>query len=190
LNGFHVNAFGPKAWAGLEFATQPVCWLELSIGGAYFSWRQNKVFENNVSRIEAANYRAFSLRLLSRFWILEKHSPVVDAGLGIGFYKSFAADARTLRTDGQEVTWAPFDVSWTPFVANVGAGYGFRMPDGPFRIALVGGGVFHVPLGLKPESRPGAEYPSTQFDAQLVGLARESPKRAGIYGEISFGFLF
>lgn len=144
LNGFHTNLgmhFGggdPQPVIGpIAFATQPICPLELSLGVAY-KWGNLK----RTNETQGGSYNGWLVPLDARIWFLRTHSPLLSAGLGLAHYSASSHNTGTEATERN----ATFDV----FYGRLGAGYGYRS-NGPFRAAILLGGVFH-PVEIDPFS--------------------------------------
>jgi hypothetical protein len=184
LWGGRANALGPNSWVTLEGATQPgVCWLELSLGvGIGF----NNADADEMGASADGRYWSLTVPLRGRFWFMDRHSLIGDAGIGFTHYRISADLEDGGGNDGDYVRRT------TPFIGHLGVGYGFR-PNGSQagpRLAIAIGGLLHfsdlgdsevdVPAGFAN----GAALQGA-MDDETDGLSDLEP-----YGEVSFGWLF
>jgi outer membrane protein OmpA-like peptidoglycan-associated protein len=184
LWGGHVNALGPNSWVTLAGATQPgICWLELSLGLGIGG--NNAEASNNPASADG-RYVSFTVPFRGRFWFMDRHSLIGDAGLGFSHYR-ISADL----DDGGAGT-GEYTRNTTPLIAHLGLGYGFR-PNGAEagpRLALAIGGLLHLTkLGsstiTSTAAFAGGPGLKTAMDNETNKLDDIEP-----YGEISFGWLF
>jgi hypothetical protein len=184
LWGGHANALGPNSWLTLAGATQPgICWLELSLGLGLGLGGRDATATNATAD---GSYWSLTVPLRGRFWFMDRHSVIADAGIGFTHYRISADLDDGGGNDGEYVRRT------TPFIGHLGVGYGFR-PNGPQagpRLAIVIGGLFHLSdLGDSEIDVPagfanGAPLQGA-MDDETDGLADIEP-----YGEVSFVWLF
>lgn len=181
LWGGHLNALGPNSWITLAAATQPgVCWLELSLG-AGLGWNRR---DGDAPGGDAnLSFEALTIPLRGRFWLMDTHSPILDAGFGYSHYwmrADISDDAGNTGRYRERRGW---------LVGHAGVGYGFRgngARPGP-RLALIAGGLLHL-AKLHDAENPGANpaAPGVRAALDAVGIVDDFEP----YGEISFGYLF
>jgi len=179
LWGGHLNVFGPNSWIGVAGATQPgVCWLELSLG-AGLGW--NNLDGRAIGGIADGDFSVVNVPLRGRFWVLDTHSLIFDAGLAFSVYDI------SLDLDDQNGGTGTYENHPTYLLGNLGAGYGYRKNGaeaGP-RLAMVIGALVHM--------AKISDNPSTSAGAPAVGAATEAEgelDNTELYAEISFGYLF
>jgi outer membrane protein OmpA-like peptidoglycan-associated protein len=184
LWGGHGNALGPNSWVTLAGAVQPrVCWLELSLGLGFGG--NNADAKNNTASADGS-YLSLTVPFRGRFWFMDTHSLIGDAGLGFTHYR-ISADLN----DGAGRT-GEYTRNTTAMIAHAGLGYGFR-PNGSeagWRLALTLGGLLHpTKLGSSSISAPatftGGPGIKTAMDNETNELDDIEP-----YAEASFGWLF
>jgi hypothetical protein len=161
-----------------------VCWLELSLGLGIGG--NNADARNNTASADGS-YVSFTVPFRGRFWFMDTHSLIGDAGLGFTHYR-ISADLE----NGAGIT-GEYKRNTTAMILHAGLGYGFRpngFEAGP-RLALVVGGLLHpTKLGSSSISVPGT------FGAGGAGIKtamdEETNKLDDIepYAEASFGWLF
>ena len=171
LWGVHLSGLGPNSLVRLGAATQPLCWLELILDLGY-----NTGWAETADAI--AEIHTLPILARGRFWIMESHSLLVDAGLGV--------TPVIIRGQAGEYTR-----NGALFGASAGIGYGYRA-IGPLRIAVLGGVAFQ--LGDLPQGDYGSKR------NQRTDLDNESDNRIGPalpwfgyitpYGEVSLGLMF
>ncbi len=184
LWGGHANALGPNSWITLAGAVQPrICWLELSLGlGIGF----NDADASATNADADGRYVSFTVPLRGRFWFMDRHSFIGDAGLGFTHYR-ISADL----DDGAGGTGS-YKRNTTPLIGHLGLGYGFR-PNGAQagpRLALVLGGLLHLTkLG---DSSINTNATFTNGPALKTALDNETNDLDDLepYAEASFGWLF
>jgi outer membrane protein OmpA-like peptidoglycan-associated protein len=184
LWGGHANALGPNSWLTLAGATQPgICWLELSLGlGLGLGGRDAQATNAKGD----ASYWSLTVPLRGRFWFMDRHAFIGDAGLGFTHYR-ISADL----DDGAMGTGS-YERNTTPLIAHLGLGYGFR-PNGAQagpRLALVLGGLLHLTkLG---DSSISTEAGFANGAALKAALDDETNELDDLepYAEASFGWLF
>jgi len=184
LFGGHLNALGPNSWVTVAGATQPgVCWLELSLGVG-LGWGDFSAETDDASG--DGDYFSLTVPLRGRFWFMNTHSFIADAGFGITHYSLSADLEDNLGTEGD------YGRNSTPLIGHLGIGYGFRgngAQAGP-RLALVIGGLVHF-TGMSDSSTTtvagftGAGPLSAELDSETQELDDIEP-----YGEVSIGWLF
>lgn len=184
LWGGHFNGLGPNSWVVLSGATQPgVCWLELSLGVG-LGWRNLDAEAQNATG--DGRYFSLTVPLRGRFWFMDRHSLIADAGLGVTHYR-ISADLE----DGAGVK-GEYRRRTTPLIGHLGIGYGFR-PNGPRpgpRLALVVGGLLHLTgLGNSEIDVPAGFANAAALQAALDDESDELTDLEP-YGEISVGWLF
>ena len=124
LIGPRLSALGPDSYLRIALASQPLCWLELSLGIG---------FQSHVSGESAVN--AVPILLRGRFWFMEsEHSLLADVGLGLAPHFVSSKDG----SDG--------DVA---FAGSLGLGYGYRS-ESPWRVALLLGAATYVTSAPAP----------------------------------------
>lgn len=184
LWGGHANALGPNSWLTLAGATQPgICWLELSLGlGLGLGGRDARATNATAD----GSYWSLTVPLRGRFWFMDRHAFIGDAGFGFTHYR-FSADL----DDGAMGT-GTYERNTTPLIGHLGLGYGFR-PNGAQagpRLALVLGGLVHfTKLGDSTISQSGG---FTNGPALKTALDNETNELDDLepYAEASFGWLF
>lgn len=184
LWGGHANALGPNSWLTLAGATQPgICWLELSLGlGLGLGDRDAQATNASAD----GSYWSLTVPLRGRFWFMDRHALIGDAGLGFTHYR-ISADL----DDGAMGTGS-YERNTTPLIGHLGLGYGFRpnrAEAGP-RLALVLGGLVHfTKLGDSSTSLSGG---FTNGPALKTALDNETNELDDLepYAEASFGWLF
>lgn len=184
LWGGHANALGPNSWLTLAGATQPgICWLELSLGlGLGLGGRDAQATNATAD----GSYWSLTVPLRGRFWFMDRHAFIGDAGLGFTHYR-MSADL----DDGAMGTGS-YKRNTTPLIGHLGLGYGFRpnrAQAGP-RLALVLGGLVHfTKLGDSSTSLSGG---FTNGAALKTALDNETNELDDLepYAEASFGWLF
>jgi outer membrane protein OmpA-like peptidoglycan-associated protein len=184
LWGGHANALGPNSWLTLAGATQPgICWLELSLGlGLGFGGRDASATDATAD----GSYWSLTVPLRGRFWFMDRHALIGDAGLGFTHYR-FSADL----SDGAMGTGS-YERNTTPLIGHLGLGYGFRpngAQPGP-RLALVLGGLLHLTkLG---DSSISTNAGFNNGPALKTALDNETNELDDLepYAEASFGWLF
>ncbi len=179
--GFHANALGPLGVVGADFAYQPACWVELAAGLSYD--HANADASTTFGRA-SAGVHIIAVPLRARFWLLRRHSPILDLGLGLVRYDASGSES---SLDGQ------LDYKRTgsvPF-AFAGAGYGFRS-DGAFRFAVLVGAVAQ-PGSLDPSDVTTSVGYSVIDRAALRGAMDDSTDsllKPRPWLEASFGWLY
>lgn len=189
LVGGHLNALGPNSFGAVAGALQPgVCWLELSLGlglgGGDRDGRIDVGMNSDYANDADGKYFTLTVPLRARIWVLDRHSPLVDLGLGVTHYR-MQANATDLL--GQDFDYRRRS---TPFIGNLGIGYGFR-PNGTeagFRLALTGGLLVH--LTKFKDSTYNAAY--TNAAALRAATDKEMDKLHDLepYAELSLGWLY
>lgn len=184
LWGGHANALGPNSWLTLAGATQPgICWLELSLGvglglGGHDARATNATADGS--------YWSLTVPLRGRFWFMDRHALIGDAGLGFTHYRSSA------DLDDGAMASGSYERNTTPLIANLGLGYGFR-PNGAQagpRLALVVGGLLHLTkLGDSSISTNATFANGPALKAALDDETNELDDLEP-YAEASFGWLF
>lgn len=184
LWGGHGNALGPNSWLTLAGATQPgICWLELSLGLGLGLGDRDAQATNATAD---GSYWSLTVPLRGRFWFMDRHALIGDAGLGFTHYR-ISADL----DDGAMGTGS-YERNTTPLIGHLGLGYGFRpnrAQAGP-RLALVLGGLVHfTKLGDSSTSLSGG---FTNGPALKTALDNETNELDDLepYAEASFGWLF
>jgi outer membrane protein OmpA-like peptidoglycan-associated protein len=184
LWGGHFNVLGPNSWINVAGATQPgVCWLELSLGLG-LGW--GDVSGETADASGDGDYFSLTVPFRGRFWFMQTHSLIGDAGFGFTHYR-MSADVE----DDAGATGS-YKRRTTPLIGHLGVGYGYRgngAQAGP-RLALVVGGLFHLTKladsSMSTEAgfaNPGALQ--AELDSDSNRLRRFEP-----YGEVSLGWLF
>jgi outer membrane protein OmpA-like peptidoglycan-associated protein len=184
LWGGHLNAFGPNSWINVAGATQPgVCWLELSLGLG-LGWGDVSAETNSASG--DGDYFSLTVPFRGRFWFMQTHSLIGDAGFGFTHYR-MSADVED--DAGVEGEW---ERKTTPLIAHLGLGYGYRGngPQAGPRFALVLGGLFHVTKLADSTMSTDAGFVNPgglqgELDSDSNRLRKFEP-----YGEVSIGWLF
>lgn len=179
--GFHVNALGTVGWLGGDFAYQPACWLELAAGLTY---RHATADANDGLTQVSAGIHVIGVPARARLWMLRRHSPIIDLGLGLVRYESsVSGDDVQGRLDYKRTGTVP--------MVFAGAGYGYRS-EGAFRLALLLG-VAAQPGSLDPSdvsTSPG--YDPGQRDRiqrELDGVF-DTALEPRPWFEASFGWLY
>ncbi len=139
LIGFHIDGGGPHQYAGAALAWQPKCWLELSAGVGYKQGSvTGEVTNVDTGTRESGSFKALTFPLRARFWVLKRHSPIFDLGVGPTIMKvSVTSNAQA------DINPSP---GYTSGFVFAGVGYGYRS-DGPFRLGVLGG-VAVMPRGI------------------------------------------
>ena len=194
LFGPRAGTLGPNSWVTVAGVVQPgVCWLELSLGFGLgtgeFRGSDEYVFDDgsDVYDFSAdASYLSFTVPLGARFWFMNRHSLLADAGFGFTRYLMSADIEAPFETDEE---WTRFT---TPLVAYLGVGYGYRIEGaqpGP-RIALVLGAFAHV-TELGESTMIGPFHPS-EVEGLREDLDSESDELTDLepYAEVSVSWMF
>jgi hypothetical protein len=197
IGGPRVSGFGPNSLATVAAVVQPsVCWVELSLSFGFNTGDLTAYGgfidpHDPVYLMSEASYLSFTVPLGARFWFMEKHSVLGDAGFGFTRYL-MSGDIQTTYGD----TWDGWLGSWdrptTALVAYLGAGYGYRFAGaqaGP-RVAAVVGAFVHL-TEFSDSTMLGHLHPSESeelqnaLDAKSDELAELEP-----YVEISASFMY
>jgi outer membrane protein OmpA-like peptidoglycan-associated protein len=175
LLGVAASALGPNAILGAAFAFQPpgVCWFEGQLGLGY-----------NYGTVATARVTAeehgVPILARGRFWFFDRHSLVLDAGVGTTVYDVEANGGDYSRVGAL-------------FLGSIGAGYGFRS-DGPFRLAILAGAIVQagsLPQGYRAGTIDRAERDQLDYlgdDTIGTGFMLWSP--IAPYVEATASFLF
>ncbi len=176
--GVEAFVLGPNSYGGIAGAIEPACWLELNLGLGLRTRKLDAVAPNGDTGAATAFVATVPLR--ARAWFLRNHSPIVEAGLGLAVY----------RIGEEGTTPGPFRYFRTdvPVVGVFGAGYGYRS-EGPFRLALLVGGVVH-PTDLDPSTVYGGTAASNQDLQVLLDNLSSQQTELKPYGEVSVGLFF
>ncbi len=177
--GFHINLLGPNAVAGGAFAAELTCWLEvsagLSVGASTFETQRGLVQVDGT----AVN---FTVPGRLRFWPMERHSIIFDAGV---MFSSYGIEGES-DTAGIQ---ADYEATATSLGGFLGVGYGYRSSS-PFRIgALLG---VHAERGDLGRSRFNSNLPALDAATYQAGLddLMEDLFDATPYLEVSLGWLW
>jgi hypothetical protein len=125
----------------------------------------------------------------ARIWPLERHSVVVDTGLGVTHYAMSASGRSTASSNLSDAI--DYKRSKTPMLGVLGAKYGYRT-NSMFRMAVVLGVMLHATkMGEGTVTSSGSFTEADRYDLRvsLDDLGDELTKVRG-YGEASVGFLF
>lgn len=181
--GFVVSGLGPSSLVGGGLAVQPLRLVEAQLWLGYNHARASSTSADGRASADAtANLTTVLGR--ARFWPLRHHSVIADLGLGVTHYG--------LDADGSDVTgeWLRYELSGTPLVSTLGAGYGYRR--GWFRLALLVGAVVHfsdLPAGKVSTSSGFSEADRVDLAEDLDGVVDDlTAPRA--YLELTLGALF
>ncbi len=177
--GLHANALGPNSFFGVEFAIEPLCWLELSGGLAY---GRATFEEGRLGADSNATAHKFNVPVRGRFWLMETHSLLLEAGVLAAHYRIHGEE----NNPGGDFAYTRNSTHLGGFA---GAGYGYRSAS-PFRLALMLGGL--VQAGDMAGSGIDSTLPLGTIQALQGALdsstnALLDPK---LYGEISLGWLW
>lgn len=184
--GFELTLGGPNGQFGGGFAMQPIRWVELLAWASYAS--------ANASGQTADAYAKADIKVVTgmaraRIWPLERHSVVIDTGLGLTNY-SMSADGYGIGTLNAGDT-LHYQRKGTPGLANVGVGYGYRS-NAEFRILLILGAMVHtnkLPAGTVTST---GSFTSQDREDLRVQVDHSADKLTEVraYIDISIGFLF
>lgn len=177
--GLHANALGPNSFFGVEFAIEPLCWLELSGGLGY---GRATFEEGRLGADSSATAHKFNVPVRGRIWLMETHSLLLEAG-------ALAAHYRIHGDENNPGGRFEYTRNSTHFGGFAGVGYGYRSAS-PFRIALILGGL--VQAGDMDDSGIDSTLPLGTVQALQGALDSSTnvlldPK---LYGEISLGWLW
>jgi hypothetical protein len=151
LLGPRVGWLGPNSHGTVAWAVQPgICWLELSVsfglGAGELTAYGGSIDPHDPVELQSeAHYVSFTVPLGARFWFMEKHSVIGDAGFGFARYL-MSGDIATEYGDTWDGRLGKGDRPTTALVTYLGAGYGYRFEGaqaGP-RFAAVIGAFAHL----------------------------------------------
>ncbi len=180
VSGLGLSALGPSSLFGVSLSTQPLCWLEL---GLWVGYDQGEIEAQSANSDIQADYTNFNIMLRGRLWLLERHSPIADLGLGVAIY-DFEGTAR--NDAGERLTYTR---DGTPLIASLGIGYGFRADR--LRLGLLAGIVVH-PTKLGDSSYEADPGVLAEADALSDRLHREGNEFTDLkpYGELFVSWMF
>jgi hypothetical protein len=181
-----VSALGPNALIGGGVAFQPIRWIELLLWGGY-----NRAEASGTAITSTAEAKISVLTGLARarVWLLERHSIVLDTGIGVTNYSMSASGYGTSSFNlGDSIQYKR---SGTPVMGNIGAGYGFRS-NGMFRVSVIMGVILQASkmntgTVTSSSSFTAADREDLRVQLDTIGDDLTKPRP---YLEGSFGFLF
>lgn len=135
--GAAVGLLGPNAVVHLGLELQLNRWFEVLVLGGYNSAKATG--STGISTAEA-NIDVITGNARGRFWVLQRHSPILEGGVGFSHYSMNASGHGSLASnsgDGLE-----YKRSGMSGIGHIGAGYGFRT-NSMFRLAVTFGALFH-----------------------------------------------
>lgn len=188
--GVRVAALGPGSYplrgpaGGADAAVDLACWLEASLGAGLlvtgFESRASTAADafNGSSKSAAGFVVAIPLR--ARFWLLGRHSPVIEAGVGATYFQFGEQGGSATAFRYHRAGWAPF--------GHAGVGYGYR-PSSSFRLAAIVGAAVRGGLPDSQSLAAGSPPSFSQWKRDLDAASDELGE-VGPYAELSFGWFF
>jgi hypothetical protein len=197
--GPRVGGFGPNSAATVAFGVQPgLCWLELSVGLGFglgeISASGGSIDPHDPVGLQSdARYVSFTVPLGVRFWFMEKHSLLGDAGFGFTRYL-MSGDIATEYGDTWDGRLGKWDRPTTALVTYFGAGYGYRFlgAQAGARVAAVVGAFVHLTEFKDSTMLLGPATDSSEVEGLKDAMDRASDELAELepYGELSVSFMF
>jgi hypothetical protein len=184
--GIALTLLGPNSLIGGGLAYQPMRWVELQLWGGYNG--ASATGSTGVAYAEAS-ISVITALARARIWPLQRHSVIIDTGLGMSHYSMSANGHGTYSSNAGDTI--DYRLSGTPLVGNLGVGYGFRS-NSVFRVAVIAGAIVHITkLGHGTVTTTGSFTESDRADMRAdLDDAIAPLMRPRAYLDASFGLLF
>jgi hypothetical protein len=182
--GFKLSLGGPNGQFGGGFAWQPYRLIELA---AWASYAHASARGTTSDATADADIKIVTGMARAQLWPLERHSVVIDGGLGFSNY-SMSANGVGLFDSTESLHYKR---SGTPGLANIGVGYGYRS-NAEFRISIILGAMVHtnkLPAGTVTSTGSFTASDRENLRSE-VDAAADKLTDVRAYGEVSIGFLF